>query len=257
MKISILNNRNRLIGIVLILFFWQALYIIINRDIYLPSPLNVIRSFVQISTDKDFFAVITNTTIRVLLSFFLSATTGILFGLTCGLNKTAYEIFEPVIVLIRSTPVISVIIIALIWFKSDFAPVFAGFLMCFPVIWSNVVQGVKSTDPHLIEMSRIYKIKPTRIIMTVYLPSAKPFITAGLTTSLGLAWKVIAAAEVLSLPKYGIGSKLHDSKIYLESDKLLAWTLLIIMISYVFELILKLFFQNQTESIPATWRAYD
>jgi NitT/TauT family transport system permease protein len=77
-----------------------------------------------------------------------------------------------------------------------------------------------------------------RIIKTVYIPSAKPFIAVGLTSSLGLAWKVIAAAEVLSLPRYAIGSKLHDSKIYLESDRLMAWTLLIIIISYLFELVL-------------------
>lgn len=238
MRISISSNRNRLIGITIILVFWQVLFMFINKDIYLPSPLNVIRSFVQITTDKDFFSILSTTTLRVLLSFAISTFIGVLTGLVCGLNKTIYEIFEPMIVLIRSTPVISIIIIALIWFRSDYAPIFTGFLMCFPVIWSNVVQGIKSTDQHLIEMSKIYKVMPVQIIRTIYIPSAKPFIAAGLTTSLGLAWKVIAAAEVLSLPKYGIGSKLHDSKIYLESDKLLAWTLLIIIISYLFELIL-------------------
>lgn len=211
---------------------------IISRDIYLPSPYNVISSFVQITSDKDFFAVLSSTTFRVLLSFLISTVTGVLIGIFCGLNKTVYEVFEPFIVLIRSTPVISIIIIALIWFRSDYAPVFTGFLMCFPVVWSNVVQGIKNTDHHLIEMSKIYRVKPMQIIRTVYIPSAKPFIAAGLTSSLGLAWKVIAAAEVLSLPRYAIGSKLHDSKIYLESDRLIAWTLLIIIISYLFELIL-------------------
>lgn len=238
MRIFTSSNRNRIIGIILIFIFWQAAYMIINRDIYLPSPLNVISSFVQITSDKDFFAVLSSTTFRVLLSFFISTVTGVLIGIFCGLNKTVYEIFEPFIVLIRSTPVISIIIIALIWFRSDYAPVFTGFLMCFPVVWSNVVQGIKNTDHHLIEMSKIYRVKPMQIIRTVYIPSAKPFIAVGLTSSLGLAWKVIAAAEVLSLPRYAIGSKLHDSKIYLESDRLIAWTLLIIIISYLFELIL-------------------
>ncbi|MBV1759020.1 MAG: ABC transporter permease subunit [Dethiosulfatibacter sp.] len=248
MRISISSNRNRLIGIVIILTVWQVLYMLINRDIYLPSPLNVIRSFVQITTDKDFFTIVSSTTFRVLLSFALSTFFGVLIGIACGLNKTVYQIFEPVIVLIRSTPVISIIIIALIWFRSDNAPVFTGFLMCFPVIWSNVVQGIKSTNQHLIEMSKIYKVNPVQIIRTIYIPSARPFIAAGLTTSLGLAWKVIAAAEVLSLPKYGIGSKLHDSKIYLESDKLLAWTLLIIIISYLFELMLMRILSNPSRS---------
>lgn len=238
MRIFTSSNRNRVIGIILIFIFWQAAYMIINRDIYLPSPLNVISSFIQITSDKDFFVVISSTTFRVLLSFFISTVTGVLIGIVCGLNKTAYEIFEPFIVLIRSTPVISIIIIALIWFRSDYAPVFTGFLMCFPLVWSNVVQGIKSTDHHLIEMSKIYRVKPMQTILTIYIPSAKPFIAAGLASSLGLAWKVIAAAEVLSLPRYGIGSKLHDSKIYLESDRLMAWTLLIIIISYLFELIL-------------------
>lgn len=238
MRIFTSSNRNRGIGIILIFIFWQAAYMFINRDIYLPSPLNVINSFIQITSDKGFFVIISSTTFRVLLSFFISTVTGVLIGIVCGLNKTVYEILEPFIVLIRSTPVISIIIIALIWFRSDYAPVFTGFLMCFPVVWSNVVQGIKNTDHHLIEMSNIYRVKPMQIIRTIYIPSAKPFIAAGLTSSLGLAWKVIAAAEVLSLPRYGIGSKLHDSKIYLESDRLMAWTLLIIIISYLFELIM-------------------
>jgi NitT/TauT family transport system permease protein len=65
-----------------------------------------------------------------------------------------------------------------------------------------------------------------------------------LSTSLGLSWKVIAAAEVLSLPRFAIGSELHDAKAYLEVPDLFAWTLAIIFLSFLFNGALKFYFKR-------------
>lgn len=238
------SKKNRILGIAVWLLLWEIAFLIVNQAIYLPSPFNVLKSIVQLISDKNFLIVIFMTTYRVLISFILSAIFGISIGFFCGINKRLYEIFEPIIVLIRSIPVISVIILAIVWFQSSSVPIFSGFLMCFPVIWTNMVEGIKKTDIKLIEMSTVFKIKPFSIFKSVYLPSSLPYIKAGLSTALGLSWKVIAAAEVLSLPKYAIGSKLHDSKVYLETDDLFAWTMMIILLSYIFESILRKIFEK-------------
>ena len=161
---------------------------IINKEIYLPSPFSVLISLVNIIKSSDFPKIVFYTTYRVMLSFIISIFLGFFTGLLCGINRKAYDIFEPLIILIRSTPVISVIILAIIWLKSSYSPVLTGVLMCYPIIWTNVVHGIRKTDRKLIEMCNIYKITPFQILKHLYFPSALPFIFSGLSTSLGIAW---------------------------------------------------------------------
>jgi NitT/TauT family transport system permease protein len=63
-------------------------------------------------------------------------------------------------------------------------------------------------------------------------------------TSLGLGWKVTVAAEVLSSPKFSIGTKLYKAKIYIESEQLFAWTIVVIVLSLILEYIFKYFLKK-------------
>ncbi len=245
MKLSITaSKRNRILGVIIWLILWEVAYLIIDQAIYLPSPLHVLKSFITLIRSKDFVRITVMSSYRVIISFIIASISALTLGFICGLKKTLFEIFEPMVILLRSTPVISVIILAIVWLPSNYVPVFSGFLMCFPIIFTNMVMGIRQTDPLLIEMSSVYQVPKFRILKDVYLPSAMSHIKSGLTNALGLSWKVIAAAEVLSLPKYAIGSKLHDTKVYLEISELFAWTMLIILMSSIFDRILEGLFQN-------------
>ncbi len=245
MKIStIKTNKNRIVGIVLWLFLWQIVYWIINKDIYFPSPFSVAISIVSLIRSPDFFIVVSSTTIRVFISFLISALLGVSLGYICGINKKVYDLFEPMIIFIRTTPIISIIIIAIIWFSSSNVPIFTGFLMCFPIIWANMVEGIRNTDKKLLEMCKLYNVGKMEIFKKVYIKASIPYLSAGFSSALGIGWKVVAAAEALSLPKYGIGTNLFNSKIYLQVPELLAWTVIIILISYMFEILVKKIFKR-------------
>ncbi|KAF5053523.1 hypothetical protein DSECCO2_397440 [anaerobic digester metagenome] len=137
----------------------------------------------------------------------------------------------------------SIIIIAIMWFKDTNVPVFVAFLMCFPIIWTNTIQGIDSADNKLLQMCKIYNIKKIRVIKSVYFYSALPYIKAGMVSALGISWKVTSAAEVLSFPKYSIGRFLYDSKVYLEIPDLFAWTIIIVLLSILFEKLLNIIFK--------------
>lgn len=139
----------------------------------------------------------------------------------------------------------SIIIIAIMWFKDTNVPIFVAFLMCFPIIWTNMVSGIKSTDQKLLQMCKIYNVKKIRVITSVYFYSVMPYVKAAMISALGIGWKVTSAAEVLSLPKYSIGRYLYDSKVYLEIPYLFAWTVIIITLSYFFETVLKKLFKSR------------
>lgn len=243
---SILHNKSRKIYIILFwIVIWEVLSLIINQEIYLPSPFSTFNAIIDLLKKSDTYITIIYSTYRTLLGFFISCFFGIVTGYLCGTNQFFYDLFTPFIGIIRTVPVMSIIIIAIMWFKDTNVPIFVAFLMCFPIIWTNTVSGIKSTDQKLLQMCKIYNIKKIRVITSVYFYSVLPYVKAAMISALGIGWKVTSAAEVLSLPKYSIGRYLYDSKIYLEIPYLFAWTVIIIALSYFFETVLKKLFKSR------------
>ncbi len=242
----ILHNKSRKITIILFwIIIWEILSLIINQEIYLPSPFSTFNALLHLLKTKDTYITIFYSSYRTLAGFIISCVLGIITGYLCGTTQFFYDLLNPLISIIRTVPVMSVIIIAIMWFKDTNVPIFVAFLMCFPIIWTNVVSGIKATDYKLLQMCKIYNIKKFHIIKSVYFYSALPYIKASMISALGIGWKVTSAAEVLSLPKYSIGGYLYDSKVYLEIPDLFAWTVIIIALSYIFEAVLKKLFESR------------
>ncbi|PKM95405.1 MAG: ABC transporter permease [Firmicutes bacterium HGW-Firmicutes-1] len=233
----IIKNKTKLYAILFWVFVWYVVAIIVNRELLLPTPLATFKALSELVLGKDFWIIIGMSIYRVLVGFIISIIVGGITGIASGLNKTIYNLFQPIIVVIKSTPVLSFIIIALLWFGSSDVPIFICFLMCYPIVWTSVVQGIKQVDTDLLQMAKIYKVKTKYIIKNIYIPTIIPFIISGILSGLGLGWKVTVAAEVLSHPQYSIGANLHDAKIYLESEQLFAWTIVVIVLSMLFEYI--------------------
>lgn len=217
------------------LAIWQGIYLIIGKDIYFPSPAAVARAFFGLMTDGKAWIVIGWSIYRTVLAIFLSTALGIILGMACGLSRALYGLFNPLVVTLKSTPVISVIILATIWFHSTDVPIFSGVLMCFPIVFSGTVAGVRNTDSKLVEMCRFYGVGRLTLLGKLYFRAAAPYINASIVSAVGIAWKAVAAAEVLSMPQFSIGSQLFFAKTGLDMAALFAWTLTIILLSYIFE----------------------
>ncbi|VDN48449.1 ABC transporter permease [Petrocella atlantisensis] len=238
MMLFIMRSRRwiKRLGIGLLwLALWHLTYKVVDRALYVPSVMSVIKALLGLVVDIRFWQIIAASIYRVLAGLFLSLIFGVFMGVACGLNGWLYDFINPIVKAIKATPVISFIIIALIWFKSTNVPIFIGFLMCFPIIWTNVVAGIRNIDIKLIEMAKVYQLKRAVIIRKIYLPHIKPLFTTGVIMALGLGWKVSVAAEVLSHPQYAIGSNLHSAKAYLDTPLLFAWTIVVIVLSFMFE----------------------
>ena len=107
--------------------------------------------------------------------------------------------------------------------------------MVFPVIYSNVLEGIRSTDRELLEMGQVFRIPWGRRLLYIYLPHLKPFLFSACSVALGMSWKSGVAAEVIGVAAGSIGEKLYESKIYFMTEDLLAWTVVIVLISVLFE----------------------
>lgn len=245
MKISFSKNRVIVFfSIVFLIVLWKILSVLINSENLLPSPENTFYSFIRIIKSEHFFLNIGSTLIRGLTGMFISLFLGLVIGIAAGTSKGFYSFITPVIVIIRSVPVVAFILLALIWIGSEFTPVFIGFLMMFPIITMNVVEGIRGVDKGLLKMAKIYQLSFIRMIKYIYIPSVHSHLLSGISNAMGFGWKAIIIGEVLSQPKYGIGTAMQESKIYLLVTELIAWTLIAVVISSVFELVIRIMERN-------------
>lgn len=233
------NTLKKVLGKIGVALFWVLLWALaarwVNSPLVLPSPLATLKGVFTLAGDFEFFVSIGTTLLRVFGGVFISVALGLVLGLAGGLNKPFYEIMNPFVSTIKSLPVVSVIILINLWIASGLVPLVVTFLICFPVTWTNVVQGVRSTDKKLLEMAKIYNVEQTKIIRDIYLPSVKPYAVSALMNAIGLGWKVTVTAEVLANALPSIGMNLYYAKIYLETDLLFSWTLVIVICSLVIE----------------------
>lgn len=215
---------------------WKLVSLAVGLEIILPSPEITLLRFLEIARTPAFAASVGATVIRGLTGFAVATGAGLIAGAVAGLRPTLERLFLPLVTVIRSTPVVAFILIALIWFDTDVVPVFVTVLMTFPVVYENVLQGIRAVDPRLTELARAYGVSRGRTWRRVYLPSLFPFLASAGRTALGLTWKVVVAAEVLSIPALGVGAQLQEARIMLETARVFAWTAVAILLSAVTDL---------------------
>ncbi|MEG0598043.1 MAG: ABC transporter permease subunit, partial [Oscillospiraceae bacterium] len=122
-----------------------------------------------------------------------------------------------------------------LWTSRNAVPTIISALMVLPVVWGGVMLGLGETDGKLLELCRAYRFGRMKTVRLLYLPSVRPHFISAVQTALGLAWKAGVAAEVLCQPQFAIGTQVFQSKNYLETADLFAWTAVVIALSFLVE----------------------
>jgi len=243
MKDSTSNFERRIIGsisAVIFIVIWKIFSGRIDAEIILPAPEDVFLRLLTIIGSRGFRLAVGSTALRIGWGFLLSFAAGFITGIACGSSRRIDAALAPIISVIRTVPVMSVILLAMIWFQTDGVPIFVCFLMVFPIITANVRQGVDGVDPGLLGMGTSYNLSRTQILMNITIPSVVPYVLAGLRASVGVAWKSVIAAEVLSQPIRAIGTGLQFAQMNLETAEVMAWTVAAIILSWISEKVLDL-----------------
>lgn len=226
---------------VLIIAFWVGVWYVaslaVNKPLLFPSPFSVIKRAFELSLTKDFWRICLLSLLRVSGGI----VSGLAFALAIAVLTSKFKLFRsliyPLITMIKATPIASFVILVLLFIGRELLPVFITFLIVFPVIWTNLDEGIAKTDKQLLELSRVYKLGKLKTLRFVYIPSVFPYFASSARTSLGLAWKAGIAAEVISVPALSIGKMLIDAKTSIEMIDLFAWTLVVILFSLLIEVL--------------------
>lgn len=234
--------KNKALRAILIAALWLGLWwlvaICVGKDVLVPSPWQVAVRLSELVRQGSFWEILFSSILRITVGFLAGALLGAAVGVLTALIPGSVPFLAPLLTVIKTAPVASFIILALVWLKADAVPVFIAFLMVFPILQSNVCAGIRAVSPALLEMLQVFRVKPLRRIHALYLPSVLPYFTAGCSTAFGLAWKAGVAAEVISLPMRSIGRQLYFSKLYLQTTDVFAWTVMVVLLSLVMEKLL-------------------
>jgi NitT/TauT family transport system permease protein len=235
-------TKNRLISISAIVFLfiiWKLISLWAGSEQLIPSPEKTLIAVVDVVSRKTFWPSLLTTIGRGLFGFAISLVLALLLGIPAGMNSTFRLFINPLLVTFRSTPVISLILLAIIWLGNEMVPVFIAVLTMFPIICTNIIDGIRDVDKDLVEMGKTYRVSKGRIITEIYLPSISPFLTSGISNALGFGWRAIIIGEVLAQPGFGVGTQMQNAQIFLQVSELIAWTLIAILVSSFFEFIVR------------------
>lgn len=220
------------------LLVWELLSLRVGSALLLPAPRAVAARTLGLAASARFWRITGLSLARILCGVAAGVVSGTLTAALTARFAVPRALLSPLLTMVKSTPVASFIILALIWMGRDIVPGFIAFLMVLPMVWTNVSAGIAQTDTQLLETARVFRFSRRRLCRLVYLPSCAPYLVSACRAALGLGWKAGIAAEILTVPQSSIGRMLYESKLYLETTDLFAWTLVVILCSLIIEKVL-------------------
>jgi NitT/TauT family transport system permease protein len=227
-------------GTLLVLLAWKAAAAAVGTELVLPPPERVLAEAAALFPTPRFLSALLATFLRGLAAFGISAALGAAAGLASAARPLLGAALAPVLTVIRSTPVLALVLIVWLWFSSDAVPVFTAFLMAFPVMVTSAREGALAADARLLEMSELFRVPRREVFLRLRLPAAAPHLVAGAKNALGLTWKVVVAGEMMSQPRLALGTGMQAAKFSLETPGLFAWVIAAVVLCGLTEWLLGL-----------------
>lgn len=228
-----------IISIIALLVVWFVISLIIDSELIFPGPISVFSLCKTLLFTQSFWVHFFTTLCRCIASFVISFILGSVLGIAGGKNNFFKKFMALPLAIIRSTPVIAIILISIYVLSSATLPIFISILMNLPIIITAYFHGFENVDSSLMNMAKIYKFSSFQKLIYIQLPGCKNNIISALISVYGLCWKVVVAGEVLCLPKKGLGSILQQNQLHLETASVFAITILFVFLSWIIELCFK------------------
>lgn len=224
-------------GIIILIWLsvWQLASILTGLDFILAGPVEVLFVMAQFLRTAEFYLIAANTTAHILLGLFLGTLLGTVFGLLAFRVRLVRELLEIPVYACKAMPVVAFIILVLMWAGSAYADTVISLIVVFPVIYLGLINSLLDTDKGLLEMARIFQIKGRKKWYYIYEPQIMKGIIYGLSIAVGLAFKAGVSAQVIGLCGRTIGEQMYMAKLYLLSANLLAWSIWLVVISFIVE----------------------
>jgi len=214
---------------------WWILALLVGKPLLLPTPPQVVKALFALAATGAFWANIGITLLRITAGLSVALTLGVVLAVLTVRFKPLHTLLAPPLYAMKTTPVVAVIFLLLLWFGKSTVPALVTLSVALPIVWSNAEAALLQTDRTLLEMARVFQVPPRLVLLQIKLPAAGNALLAAVRASVGLAFKAGVAAEVLAVPRHAIGSAIFESNLYLYTDALFAYALTVLLLGALVE----------------------
>ena len=217
------------------LVIWQVLAVIVNNSILLSGPVETVKALISLGSEPSFYISVGKTVAKILLGFLIGMCLGSFISVLSYRFIIVREFFSPFVSVVKSIPIVSFIIIALIWAGSSNVTIIVSSVISFPIFYKNLLEGLLVTDSKMLDLAKVFDMKTSKKIRYIYLPSLSPHIKSAVSLAIGMAFRGGITAEVVGQPVRSIGNGLYRAKINLATSEMLAWTLVAVLAAFLIE----------------------
>lgn len=218
------------LGLALLLVLWE----LASRRLHpliLPSPKETWRALEGLWRDGSLTANLALTLGRTVGGFGLALLAGCALAALSQSTSLVQALLRPLVAVVQIIPPVVWMVLAVIWFgiASGRAAAFVIFIVTLPLTFAQSTAGLEGIDVKLVEMARVYRCSPGRILTHIYLPALLPQLAAAVGVGFSFAWKAAVFAEFMG-SNSGVGFLLSTANSNLETDKVFAWVLVLIAV---------------------------
>ena len=231
MKNSITKNNKifYILGIIFIFIFWHILSILSNNDFIVPRISLTFKALGNILIDSSTYLILGSTLLRLILSICVCFFLGVSLAILSYISNKFESFFKPIIVLLKTLPVATVIIMLLVIIGRSYSPYFIISVVVLPIIYEGTLLGFESIDNDIKDEIKILSSNNVNVFFSVYLPLVFPNILTSLIQSFGLGLKVLIMAEFIAETNNSIGEIIRFYKNNAETEYVFAWSIILVL----------------------------
>ena len=226
-------------SILSLFILWYLIYLWVDHPLLMPSIEDTLMALLRLFGSRDAVLAMTHTFVRLGISIGISLLLALILAYLSYMFNCVEVFLHPYMVLFKTIPLVSVILILFVLVHFSLTPYAITFLMIFPILYQAILTGLKSIDASFIDVYRLEKGSFIEGIRYLYYPMTKPFVILGLLQSFGLGLKVIVMAEFITQHQTGIGRLLYDARVNLRYEEIFSMTILLVIITFLLETLIK------------------
>jgi ABC-type nitrate/sulfonate/bicarbonate transport system ATPase subunit/ABC-type nitrate/sulfonate/bicarbonate transport system permease component len=222
-------------AVLCLLMAWEGIARYINQPELVPSCLRVLAACGELALSGAFYQAAGVTALRGLAGILLSLAAAGGFALLFSRRRLLADFFHPLLVMMRSIPVVSFILLALIYLHAESIPFLIAFAVMFPLLTENITKGLVQRRAGLNALADTFCMGRKNRALHIYYPQLKPYLFSGLAGAMGFGWRAIIMGEALAQCTRGVGSEMKRAQLFIETPALMAWTIVAVAMGYALD----------------------
>jgi NitT/TauT family transport system permease protein len=221
------------LGIVLIGAVIQGAGALKGDALVFPGVDEILRAFFRLMGEGKTYALIWTTMQHLIVSMAVSTVIGVILGMGMGMVPFLRHLFTPMMTLLRSLPMIILIVIVMVVTKYERVPVIASSIILVPMIAEAACEGCLRIDKELIDVYRMNAGFGLRVLFQVYLPLMAGYLRQAWVNAAGMGVKLAVSTEYLVQTRNSLGKAVHTSGYFNEYQDIYAYALVMILLVLV------------------------